>query len=108
YHVMSRGNGRRRIVRDDADRQRRCDWLARTVEIYGWRVHAFCLMTNHEHLFVETPEPNLSAGMQHLNGSYTSGGRGVRGGSHDMVARQTQRGPLAGGGGLAGPAAIRI
>jgi len=72
YHVMSRGNERRRIVRDDADRSRRLDWLQRTVETYRWRLHAFCLMDNHEHLYVETPEPNLSAGMQHLNGSYTS------------------------------------
>jgi len=71
YHVMSRGNDRRAIVRDDADRQRRIDWLRRTVETYGWRLLAFDLMANHEHLFVETPEPNLSAGMQHLNGSYT-------------------------------------
>lgn len=72
YHVMSRGNERRRIVRDDADRSRRLDWLQRTVETYRWRLHAFCLMDNHEHLYVETPEPNLSAGMQNLNGSYTS------------------------------------
>ncbi len=72
YHVMSRGNDRRAIVRDDADRNRRLAWLARTVETYGWRLHAFALMDNHEHLFVETPEPNLSAGMQRLNGSYTS------------------------------------
>ncbi len=71
YHVMSRGNERRPIVRDDADRQRRLDWLQRTVEIYGWRLHAFVLLTNHEHLFLETPEPNLSAGMHLLNGSYT-------------------------------------
>jgi putative transposase len=71
YHVMSRGNERRAIVRDDADRQRRLDWLERTVETYGWRLHAFVLMTNHEHLFLETPEPNLSAGMHLLNGSYT-------------------------------------
>ena len=71
YHVMSRGNERRAIVRDDADRQRRLDWLQRTVETYGWRLHAFVLMTNHEHLFLETPEPNLSAGMHLLNGSYT-------------------------------------
>jgi len=35
YHVMSRGNERRAIVRDDADRQRRLDWLQRTVETYG-------------------------------------------------------------------------
>jgi len=72
YHVMSRGNERKAIVRDDADREKRLDWLRRTVETYGWRLHAFVLMTNHDHLFVETPEPNLSAGMQHLNGSYTS------------------------------------
>jgi putative transposase len=71
YHVMSRGNDRRAIVKDDADRQRRIDWLRRTVETYGWRLLAFVLMDNHEHLFLETPEPNLSAGMQHLNGSYT-------------------------------------
>ena len=72
YHVMSRGNERRPIVRDDIDRRKRLDWLRRTVETYGWRLHAFCLMTNHEHLFVETPEGNLSAGMQYLGGSYTS------------------------------------
>jgi putative transposase len=72
YHVMSRGNEKQPIVRDDIDRAKRVDWLRRTVEIYGWRLHAFALMTNHEHLFVETPEPNLSAGMQYLGGSYTS------------------------------------
>jgi REP element-mobilizing transposase RayT len=72
YHVMSRGNERRAIVRDDTDRSKRLDWLRRTVETYGWRLHAFVLMNNHDHLFVETPEANLSAGMQYLNGSYTS------------------------------------
>ncbi len=71
YHVISRGNERRAIVRDDADRRKRVDWLRRTVETYGWRLHAFVLMNNHDHLFVETPEANLSAGMQHYNGSYT-------------------------------------
>ena len=72
YHVTSRGNARQQIVRDDADREKRLDWLRRTVETYGWRLHAFALMRNHDHLFVETPEANLSAGMQYLNGSYTS------------------------------------
>ena len=72
YHVMSRGNARQDIVLDDADREKRRDWLRRTVEVYGWRMHAFVLMRNHDHLFIETPEPNLSAGMQYLNGSYTS------------------------------------
>ena len=72
YHVMSRGNERKPIARDDADRKKRLDWLRRTVETYRWRLHAFVLMRNHDHLFVETPEGNLSAGMQYLNGSYTS------------------------------------
>ncbi len=68
---MCRGNERRAIFRDDDDRQRRLDWLQRTVETYGWRLHAFVLLGNHDHFFLETPEPNLSAGMQLLNGSYT-------------------------------------
>jgi REP element-mobilizing transposase RayT len=72
YHVMSRGIERRNIVCDDRDRQQRLEWLRRTVETYGWRLHAFVLMNNHDHLFVETPESNLSAGMQYLNGSYTT------------------------------------
>jgi putative transposase len=71
YHVISRGNEQRRIVTDDADRRKRLEWLRRAVETYGWRLHAFALMSNHEHLFVETPQPNLSVGMQYLNGSYT-------------------------------------
>ena len=48
------------------------DWIRRTVETYGWRLHAFVVMSNHDHLFVETPEANLGPGMQFLNGSYTS------------------------------------
>ena len=72
HHVISRGNEQRPIVRDDGDRSKRLEWLRRTVETYRWDLHAFVLMTNHEHLFVETPEPNLSSGMQYLNGSYTS------------------------------------
>ena len=47
---------------DDADREKRLHWLERAVEMYGWRLHAFVLMPNHEHLFVETPSEHLSAG----------------------------------------------
>jgi len=72
YHVMSRGNERRAIMRDDVDRQKRIQWLRRTVETCGWRLHAFVLMSNHDHLLVETPQANLAAGMHLLNGSYTS------------------------------------
>ncbi|MEJ2326592.1 MAG: transposase, partial [Chromatiaceae bacterium] len=38
---------------------------------YGWAVHAYCLMPNHHHLLVETPDANLSKGMRQLNGVYT-------------------------------------
>jgi len=72
YHVMSRGIEQRPIVRDDGDRLKRLEWLRRTVEMHEWRLHAFVLMNNHEHLFVETPQANLAVGMQLLNGSYTS------------------------------------
>ncbi len=57
FHVMSRGNERRAIVRDDSDRRRRIDWLERTVRTYGWKLHAFVLLTNHDHLFLDTPWP---------------------------------------------------
>jgi putative transposase len=69
--VISRGNERQAITRDDTDRVKRVEWLRRTVETYGWRVHAFVLMPNHDHLFLETPRPNLSRGMQFLNGCYS-------------------------------------
>ena len=47
YHVMSRGNERCRIVKDDTDRARRLDWLRRTVETYRWHLHAFLVTNNH-------------------------------------------------------------
>ena len=71
-HVISRGNERKPIVRAADDREQRVDGLQHAVETYGWHLFAFVLMTNHEHLFLKTSEPNRSAGMQYLNGSYTS------------------------------------
>ena len=63
-HVISRGHERKPIVRDDDDWEKRVDWLQCAVGTYGWRLFAFVLITKHEHLFLKTPEPNLSAGMQ--------------------------------------------
>jgi REP element-mobilizing transposase RayT len=71
YHVLSRGDRREAIVRDDADRRLFLDILERTCGRTAWEIHAYCLMTNHFHLVVETPRSNLSAGMQWLLGSYT-------------------------------------
>ncbi len=71
YHVTARGNARQAIVRDDRDRARFVDTLAQLVERYGVRCHAWVLMTNHYHLLLETPTPNLSLALRHLNGVYT-------------------------------------
>ena len=71
YHVTSRGDGREAIFQDDADRHAFLDVLAHAVDRFKWICHAYCLMGNHYHLFIETPEPNLSAGMRHVNGVYT-------------------------------------
>jgi len=71
YHVTGRGNARLAIVEDDTDRQGFLDVLASVVQRYGWRCYAYCLMDNHYHLLVETPEGNLSRGMRQLGGVYT-------------------------------------
>jgi putative transposase len=71
YHVMLRGVEQRRIFADDADRARFLDRLSDGVAEYGVRVYLFCLMTNHVHLLVETPQGNLSAFMHKLETAYT-------------------------------------
>ena len=70
YHVTARGNERRWIFRDDADRLAFLDVLARVLDRFGWLCLAYCLMGNHYHLLVETPRPNLARGMRQLNGVY--------------------------------------
>ena len=72
YHVMNRGDRRERIFMDDADRQRFVDTLGEACAKTGWQVHAYVLMPNHFHVVVETPQPNLVAGMKWLLGTYTS------------------------------------
>jgi REP element-mobilizing transposase RayT len=71
YHVTSRGDRREDIYLDDDDRQQWMAVLSLVCDRFNWIVHAFCQMTNHYHLLVETPDGNLSAGMRHLNGLYT-------------------------------------
>jgi REP element-mobilizing transposase RayT len=72
YHVLSRGNHREDIFRDDIDREFFLKTVADTCAKTGWQVHAFCLMPNHFHLVVETPQPNLVAGMKWFLGTYTA------------------------------------
>ena len=73
YHVTSRGNDRKDIFKDDQDRESFLHTLHRVNERYNWICHAYCLMGNHYHVLIETPEGNLSIGMQQLNGLYTQG-----------------------------------
>jgi len=70
YHVTSRGNEQRRIFKSDGDRKAFLRFLGQTAKRFGWSITAWVLMTNHFHLVIQTPEPNLSRGMHWLNGSY--------------------------------------
>jgi len=72
YHVMSRGDHREVIFKDEADRERFIATLGEACAKTDWQVHALCLMPNHFHLVLETPQPNLVAGMKWLLGTYTS------------------------------------
>ena len=71
YHVTSRGDGREDIYLSDADREAWLDVFATVCKRFNWICHAWCQMTNHYHILVETPEPNLAQGMRQLNGVYT-------------------------------------
>ena len=71
WHVTSRGNERRSIFHDDADRTLFLSVLAEAVERFAWRLHAYVLMGNHYHLLLETPEPTLSRGMHRVNARYS-------------------------------------
>ena len=70
YHVTIRGLRRGPIFLGDDDYALFLRLLARVVRKFGWEVHAYCLMTNHYHLLVSTPRPNISGGMCLLNGMY--------------------------------------
>ena len=71
HHVMSRGDRRENIYKDDVDRQDFVKTLAEACQKADWQVHAYCLMSNHFHLVVETPNANLVEGMHWLLSTYT-------------------------------------
>jgi len=71
YHVMNRGRRREDICQDEEDFRLFLDVLQDTGKMWNLKVSAYCLMTNHYHLLVQTPEGNLSRCMRHLNGVYT-------------------------------------
>ena len=71
YHVTCRGNERRAIFKDQADRQAFHDRLQIALENYQVTLHAYVLMDNHFHFVLQTPQGNLSAFMRQFNVAYT-------------------------------------
>lgn len=71
YHVMNRGDRREPIFQDDQDRRCFLETLGEACGKTGWQVHAWCLMPNHFHAVIETPQANLVAGMKWFLGTYT-------------------------------------
>ena len=71
YHMTARGNAKNDIFHSDTDRNTFLKILSGVVLRYNWLCHAYCLMDNHYHLLIETPDGNLSVGMRQLNGVYT-------------------------------------
>ena len=71
YHINSRGDDRKDIYKSERDYEKFLEYLATAKGKYKFFVHAYCLMTNHYHLFIETTQANLSRIMQYLNTSYT-------------------------------------
>jgi putative transposase len=72
YHVTSRGNEQKDVFRSKKDREQFLSYLETAVVRYGAVIHAYCLMSNHYHLLLETPAGNLSQVMRHINGAYTT------------------------------------
>ena len=64
YHVMNRGDRREAVFEDDRDRQRFLETVSEGCQKTGWQIHAYCLMSNHFHLVIETRQPNLVVGMK--------------------------------------------
>src|SRR2546421_6124290 len=72
YHIMNRGDRREAIFLNDHDRVRFLETLGECCCKTSWQIHAYCLMSNHFHLILETPLPNLVLGMKWFLGTYTS------------------------------------
>ena len=72
YHITSRGDDRKKIFISDYDFNKFLEYLLIAKGKYNFHLYAYCLMSNHYHIFIETRQPNLSRIMQYLNSSYTT------------------------------------
>ncbi|WP_092372205.1 transposase [Desulfomicrobium apsheronum] len=77
HHVMNRGRQRENIFRDAQDYKAFTDLLKSTSEMFRVNVAAYCLMSNHYHILVQSSEGNLARAMRHLGGAYTKYIRGL-------------------------------
>lgn len=71
YHVMNRGRRGENVFADGDDYKDFIALLQETSKMFNFRVSAFCLMSNHYHILVQTSTGNLSRAMRHVNGVYT-------------------------------------
>ncbi len=71
YHVMNRGRWSEKVFFSDLDHETFVKVLRETFDLWNMRISAYCLMSNHYHLLVQTPDGNLSRCMRHVNGVYT-------------------------------------
>ena len=72
YHVINRGNNQEKIFKNDRDKEKFLQYLEKAAERFSIIFHSYCLMDNHYHLLVQTPEANLSHAMQWINVSYAT------------------------------------
>lgn len=86
YHVISRGDDRVDVFQNNNDRFAFLKWLEDTIKKHNIICHAYCLMDNHYHLLIETPDANLSCAMRDLNGHYTQWFNAI----HDRVGHLFQ------------------
>ena len=70
YHVMNRGNRRISIFADSSDYLKFMDYVLKVKDIYPFKIHALCLMTNHYHMVIETGDIGLGIIMQRLTSAY--------------------------------------
>ncbi len=71
YHIMNRGRRSENIFSDEKDYILFTELLKETSEMWNIRIASYCLVPNHYHMLVQTPEANISRSMRHLNGVYT-------------------------------------
>jgi REP element-mobilizing transposase RayT len=72
YHVINRGNYQEKIFINDRDKEKFLQYLEKASERFSIILHSYCLMSNHYHLLIQTPDSNLSMAMQWINASYAT------------------------------------